>query len=131
MTKLNNPYSKYHQTKAVSADVGHSDYYLIKAIRPEQGTIAAVVATIWKKLCYELRKRNIGDFTDKERFEDFVTNCHIVDGECPPGYTLVENGELEDLRSDSANWQIAIGRGRLPHGTSGGHLPHSSPPHEQ
>ena len=80
MIKFSNPYASEKSTRVVMVDVGQEDYYLIKTLRPEQGTMSGVLGTLWKKLCDELRRRDFGDYTHREEFEKFVMTCRIVDG---------------------------------------------------
>ena len=76
---FNNPYSGLKDVKRITTDVSSGDYYLVKSMRPELATITATLGTLWQKLCYELRKRNITDVTRVSDFEQFVATCRITD----------------------------------------------------
>lgn len=80
MTKLTNPYAREKVTRTLMVDVSEADYYLIKNLRPEQGTMSGVLGTLWKKLCDQLREMDYCDYTSKREFEEFVVNCRIVEG---------------------------------------------------
>ena len=78
--KLTNPYANERGRKVIMVDVSQDDYYLIKTLRPEQGTMSGVLGTLWKKLCDELRRRHMSSHGDREAFEHFVATCKIIDG---------------------------------------------------
>ena len=83
MKRFLNPYESLpqDQQKRVQVDVSGSDYYLIKLLRPNSGTISGVVGHLWQQLCYELRERGITDNTRCVDFEQFVANCRIISGD--------------------------------------------------
>src|SRR4029077_4947096 len=85
-----NPYGPSGDLRRIMTDVGEADYYLVKSIRPTLATITTTVGLLWKKLCYELRRQDISDYTDVERFEHFVANAVLIDAD-----------ELEALRADA------------------------------
>ena len=87
-----NPYESLpqEQQKRVQVDVSGSDYYLIKLLRPNSGTISGVVGHLWQQLCYELRERGITDNTRCDDFERFVANCRIISGDDYERYSRSE-----------------------------------------
>lgn len=87
-------YSQKH-SRRVHTEVSEADYYLIKLIRPDMGTIKNVVSLLWKQLCYELRERSITTNTESKQFESFMS-----------GFRIVPNDEYEQLvrlRNSAAN----------------------------
>lgn len=121
MSALENPYVETPGLTLIKVHgpVDANDYAFIKGIRPKSGTFSAVVSVLWLKLCNELRKRQITDFSSCDDFEHFVSNCVIIDG-----------NEYASLRNDAAQWQgqLARGRGGLSDGPTGGTVSPSTPP---
>jgi len=49
-----------------------------KGLRLKQGTIIITVNTLIEKLYHELKRRGVKDLTDRQQFEQFVTQCQLV-----------------------------------------------------
>lgn len=104
--KLRNPYHaecEKGEVSRITVDVSSKDYNLIKSIRPYSHTISGTAGWLWQKLCNELRKRGITDFSKQAEFEQFIESFVVIDG-----------GEYQQLLVDAA------GRGGLQHGTATG-----------
>lgn len=79
--KFLNPYlglATQGKTRRLNADVDAEDYNFISALSITDGAITTTMATLWQKICYELRKRNITSIAKQDEFEQFVLNCCIV-----------------------------------------------------
>ena len=79
-SQFHNPYKGCINTARLIVDIDEADYNLIKTVRVSSGTITGTLGLLIQKLCYELRQRNITDYTKCDEFEDFVANCAIVGG---------------------------------------------------
>lgn len=99
--KFENPYKPLAEGEktTVNFDISLADKAFLQSTRPGAGTLSGVLGILTHKICNELRKRNITDYSRLEEFESFVLNCSINDG--------VPNGGLPDRSLD----------GSLPQGT--------------
>lgn len=90
------PYASCPPSEAnrIVCDISEADFYLLKTIRPSRGTIQTTVNLLVKKLCDELRKRNITTYHERNFFEDFVANCRLEydGGESYPSTDVSNSG---------------------------------------
>lgn len=75
-----NPYPDdgKHEMFRLAGDVYGHDYHLIKNLTFRRGYVQLTVNTLWKKLCDELRKRGITDYTRSVDFVDFLERCELI-----------------------------------------------------
>lgn len=92
--KFENPYKPLAEGEktTVNFDISLADKAFLQSTRPGAGTLSGVLGILTHKICNELRKRNITDYSRLEEFESFVLNCSINDG--------VPNGGLSDRPTD-------------------------------
>lgn len=80
--------------------VDKQDSLFLKSIRPSTGTITGIGGYLVTKLLYELRKRNITEWSKLGEFEQFVQHCH-----------LVPNDEYKQLLEDADSWRNFVRQG--------------------
>ena len=103
---VKNPYIETRPFEGVIdvyAPVSRNDHAFIKGIRPTTSTNSAVIGTLWKAFCDELRKQGIVDFSRTDDFDNFLNNIHVV-----------SDSDYQQLLRDSASWQgqLASSTGR-------------------
>lgn len=124
--KFENPYQgcqKNGTSKKYNADGDINDYNYIWMIRPQVGTMATVMNTLFQRCVLELKRRGIKDITDKNAFEFFVANCVI----CLPSELNQTNyddartnrpssptGGIDQTASGESNRRTASSTGELP-----------------
>lgn len=77
-TDIISNWSDDEQVSRLNNNIPKEEYRLVKHLRPEQGTMSFTINHLWKKLCDELRKRQITDYSRVRDFEDFVTRSVLV-----------------------------------------------------
>ncbi len=60
-----------------NTDVDKEEYNFVRLIRPQQGTMAITITTLFHKLVQSLKAQDITNIADCKRFEHFVSNCTI------------------------------------------------------
>lgn len=104
-TKLTNPYPWNPDTvERLNLVVSKEDFAFIRSSMPgRNGTQQAVLGTMYKKLCNELRKRNITSYSDADRFIECLNQLNFdppckCGGATPgpaPGTSKKANGRHE------------------------------------
>ncbi len=108
MKQFTNPYagSEKDTLATLVIRISPDDYNFIKCIRPQQGTLSITVTLLWHKLCNELRLRNITDVSSSEQFEQFITNCRLVDG---PDASRLPNGSTQGIVTKALGSDVGTG----------------------
>jgi hypothetical protein len=75
---FNDPYERVTVTSRIQADVAMNHFSDLRAIRATKGTIQTTINLLFHKLIHELRIRNIVDYSDKDKFEQFVAGLRLV-----------------------------------------------------
>jgi len=97
--KFESPYPRDANSERIHAWIASEDVLYLRLLRPQLGTFTYVVGHLWKKLCAELRSRDIKDYTQCEEFETFVTNVKIL-----------PINEYESLVRDATSYRNLPGR---------------------
>ena len=71
----------FTKTCRIQSDVSSTDFMEFRSIRPVKGTIQITINILFSKLVHELKSRNIQDYGDVKRFEEFIAGCRIVSSE--------------------------------------------------
>lgn len=143
-TKLTNPFKGIEKTgdfRRISTSVSTEHYQMLRRIRPDGGTIDGMINQLYCKLINQLLARGITDYTQLDRFEDFVMRSVLVLPEeldnnvTQPNYEPAKSytgptepdprsGPRESQRSPLPKTEAP----NVPPGTPGGDQPYSSPP---
>lgn len=123
MKNIPNPYLEKGLTKEqivrIQADVSFDDRNLLRSVCPEQGIYTFTLAHLLIKVCNELRKRQITDFSRENEFRNAIVNCRIELGDNVAG------------SGDSATQTGVAGIQRdVPNGAFGRTMPEATAPYD-
>ena len=114
--KFINPYtpSSGKVMKQIMCPIYEDDVNFLRCVRPALGTTTTALGILLLKLKNELQSRNITDFSRRDDFEEFVSNCRLI--------TAAEYDEYQAL---------CAGRRRgLPDSTASGPMPEPRTPND-
>lgn len=87
--------------KGLCVDIIDTDWSFLKTVSNKHGNLSITVNILITKLINECRKRGITDVSQLDQFQQLVLSVGFI----PDDSTVVERGELEQLRIDSAEYQ--------------------------
>lgn len=76
--KIDNPYSESPNLSRVQTWMDEGEYKFVRRVADGDGVVTAIINKLWSELVIELKKANITDFTQNERFINFVNNIKII-----------------------------------------------------
>lgn len=116
MKPFSNPYLSYEgECARLNAIIPREKHERVKRCRLQGGTIQCTLAILWEKLINELDRLNITDCTDSERFEQFVTECSLTDGNggtplvAVPEANVTNDGRGTEARSNAPTSGANVG----------------------
>lgn len=81
-SELKNPYTEKitgGRLVTVQGTIGEEDHKFIRRVSDNSGALRAIIGITWQKLVIVLKEHGITDYTQTERFIDFVNNMQLVD----------------------------------------------------
>lgn len=80
-SELKNPYTEKitgGRLVTVQGTIGEEDHKFIRRVSDNSGALRAIIGITWQKLVIALKQHGITDFTQTDRFIDFVNNMQLT-----------------------------------------------------